>query len=73
LKPKVPTLKTSLTKVQDTCESTECSGGYKRERETLPVDPEATDAFIWMVKSMQDGGGVSFMFDKRERVMMVHQ
>jgi hypothetical protein len=36
-----------------------------KKRETLPVDPEATDAFIWMVKMMQDGGGVSFMFDTK--------
>jgi hypothetical protein len=34
-----------------------------KKRETLSVDPEATDAFIWMVNSMQDGGGVSFVFD----------
>jgi hypothetical protein len=42
--------------------SSSCSGGYKK-RETLPVDAEATDAFIQMVKSIQDGGGVSFLFD----------
>jgi hypothetical protein len=36
-----------------------------KKSETLPVDAAATDAFIRMVKSMKDGGGVSFKFDTK--------
>jgi hypothetical protein len=31
--------------------------------ENLPVDAAATDAFIRMVKIMQEGGGIAFTYD----------
>jgi hypothetical protein len=34
-----------------------------KKRENLPVDAAATDAFIRMVKIMQEGGGVAFTYD----------